>query len=60
MRVLINLSSKVNAIYLAYSTKFGFCARIVNISAQKINEFYLNIFKIVITDYSVKNKLERV
>ena len=46
--------------YPAYSTKLGLRAKKIDIGVQKIDKSYLDIFGIVIADYSVKNKLERV
>ena len=43
-----------------YAMKLGLHARKIDISAQKINGFYLNIFEIIIADYSVKDKLGKV
>ena len=60
MRALIYLNSKINIIYPAYTTKLSFYARKVDVGAQKINRSHLDNFKIVIADYLVKNKLERV
>ena len=57
---LIDLVSKINIIYFVYITKLGFCARKVNISAQKINKSYLNIFRMVIVDYLIKHKLKKI
>ena len=57
MRALINSSSEVNAMHSAYATKLGLCTRKIDVSAQKIDGSYLDIFGIVIVDYSVKDKL---
>ena len=44
----------------AYATKLGFRTRKTDLSAQKIDRSHLDIFGMVIADYSVKNKLGRV
>ena len=60
IRALIDLGSEVNAMHPAYTTNLGFYAKKINVGAQKIDGPYLDIFEIVIADYLVKNKLERV
>ena len=60
MGALINSSSKINTMYPTYAIKSGLRTRKIDISIQKIDEFYLDIVKIVIVDFLVKNKLERV
>ena len=60
IRALINLGSEVNAMHLAYATKFGLRARKIDVGAQKIDGSYLDTFGIVITNCLVKNKLGRV
>ena len=60
VRALIDLGSKVNAMHPAYATKLGLHARKINVGAQKINGSHLDTFKMVIADYSFKNKLKRV
>ena len=46
--------------YLAYAMKLGFYTKKIDVNIQKIDRSYLNIFGIVIVDYQVKNKLEKV
>ena len=60
IRVLINLGSKVNTIHPTYTTKLGLHARKIDVGLQKIDEFYLDTFKIMIANRSVKNKLEKI
>ena len=60
MRALIDLSSKINAIYPVYTIKLCLYARKIDASMQKIKKSDLDIFKIVIADCFIKNKLERV
>ena len=59
MRALIDSGSEVNATHLAYITKLGLCTRKIDIGAHKIDGSYLDTFRMVIADYSVKNKLRR-
>ena len=44
----------------AYITKLSLRARKIDIGVQKIDGSHLDTFRIIIADYSVKNKLERV
>ena len=60
MKALIDKCSEVNVMHPTYTTKLGLYARKIDVSAQKINRFYPDIFGIVISDYSVKNRLKRV
>ena len=57
---LIDSGSKVNAMHPTYATKLGFHIRKIDIGTQKIDGSYLDTFEMVITDCSVKDKLERV
>ena len=43
-----------------YAIKLGFYARKIDVGTQKINRSPLDIFRIVIADCSVKDKLKRV
>ena len=56
IKTLIDSSNKVNIIHPVYATNLGFRTRKIDVGAQKIDGFYLNTFKIVIADYSVKNR----
>ena len=60
IRALIDSGNEVNAIHLAYATKLGLRARKIDVSTQKIDGSHLDIFRIVIVDCLVKNKLGRV
>ena len=40
--------------------KLGLYFKKIDISIYKINKFYLNIFKVAIKDYLVKNKLKKI
>ena len=57
---MINLSSKINIIYSIYIIKLGLYNKKINISKQKIDEFYLNSFEMVIVDCLVQNKLKKI
>ena len=46
--------------HLAYTTKLGFRTRKIDVSVQKIDGSHLRTFKIVIVDYLVKNKFEKI
>ena len=59
MRYLINLGNKINIIHSVYTIKLSFYAKNINISIKKIDRFYLNIFKIIIENCLVKNKLKK-
>ena len=52
--------SEVNTMHPTCTRKLGFCARKIDVRVQKINRFHLDIFRIVIADCLVKNKLRRV
>ena len=56
----MNSSSKINIIYHIYITNLGLYIRKIHISIEKINKFCLDNFRIVIIDYSVKNRLEKI
>ena len=60
MRALIDSGSEVNIMHPAYATKLGLRARKIDVSAQKIDGSYLDTFRMVIADCSVKDKLGRV
>lgn len=57
---IINLGSKINAMYPTYAKKHGFVVRITEIKAQKIDGTTLETFKIVIVAFSVYDKAEKV
>lgn len=52
----MDLRSKVNTIHPAYTIKLSLGTKKVNINEQKIDQSYLNTFRIVIADCMVKNK----
>ena len=57
--VLIDSSSEVNTMTLAYILKLGFKVYHTNIKAQKIDGFTLNPFEIVLADFQIENKLSK-
>ena len=56
----INLINKINTIYSDYTIKLSFYTKKIKIDMQKIDKSYSNIFKIVITNCLIKNKLESI
>ena len=54
---LLDLESKLNAMIPAYIAQLGLKMRETNVSAQKIDEFSLKTYKIVITTFQVPEKL---
>ena len=60
IRALIDSGSKINAMHSAYAMKLGLRARKIDVNVQKINRSHLDIFRIVIADCSVRDKLGRV
>ena len=43
--------------YYIYTINIDFCTKKININIQKINRFYLNIFKIIIINCLVKKQV---
>lgn len=60
VKALIDSGSEVNVMHLTYATKLGLCTKKVDVGLQKINGFYLDIFRIVIADCMVKNKFRKI
>ena len=54
---LLNSGSKINAITPAYAAQLGLKMQRTNIGAQKIDEFSLATYGMVITVFQVLNKL---
>ena len=46
--------------HLAYTMKLGFCAKKINVDTQKIDRSHMDTFKMVIANWSVKNKLGKI
>ena len=59
VKVLINLSSEVNAMTPAYTAKLHLKIWKTNIKAYKIDGFTFNTFEIVLTKFQVENKLDK-
>lgn len=59
-RVLINLSSEINAMIFVYVAKLGFKVRKTNIVALKIDGSTFDTFRMVIANFQIKDKLGRV
>ena len=59
VRALLNSSSKVNAMNLAYIEKLGFKTQKTNIGAQKIDGSAFETFAMVIADFRVEDKVGR-
>ena len=57
IQALINLSSKVNAIALAYTLKLGLRVRYIKVETRKISSSTLEMFEIVLASFWVKDKL---
>ena len=60
VRALIDLGSKVNAMYPTYTMKLGFRAKKIDVGTWKIDGSHLDTFGMVIADSSVMDKLGRV
>ena len=59
LRVLLNISSKINSISLVYTKKLDFKVWKTNIWAKKIFSYVLEIFEIVIADFYMEDKVSR-
>ena len=57
---LFDLSSEVNAIYLAFAEKLGFVVQTTNIGAQKINDTTFETYGMVVVIFSVTDQAIRV
>ena len=60
IRALVDLGSEVNAITPAYVAKLGLEVRKTDIRAQKIDSSTLETFGMVLADFQVEDKIERV
>ena len=56
----MNLNSKDDAIHPIYAIKLGLYTENIDIDVQKIDKSYLEIFKMIIANSSVKNKFENI
>ena len=55
-QALIDSGSEVNAIYLTFAKQLGLCVRPTDARAQKIDGITLDIYKMVVAAFSVKDK----
>lgn len=53
------MDSEINAITIAYITKLGLKVCRINVRTQNINSFSLEIFKMVLASFQIKNKLRK-
>lgn len=59
VQALLNFYSEINVITPAYVAKLGPKSWCINIGAQKINSFILEIFRIILASFQIENKLQR-
>ena len=59
-KALINSGNKVNAITPTYAAKLGLGIRKTDIRAQKIDGSTLDTFGMVLADFQVEDKLDRI
>lgn len=57
---MLNNCSKFNAISPGYTEKLNLKIEKTNVKAHKIDNSILEIFKIVITNFQMKNKINRL
>ena len=60
MLVLLNLDSKVNAIYLTFGKELGLLIKPIDIRKQNIHDTMLDTFGIVVAAFSVMDKANQV
>ena len=60
MSTLFNSGSEVNAIHPIFARELGLPIRLIDIGAQKINSTMIDIFGIVVVDFSMTNKANQV
>lgn len=56
---MLDSGSEVNAIILASVAKLDLISRTTNVGAQKINSSVVEIYKMIIAESSIYNKLGR-
>lgn len=59
VQALIDFSSKVNAITLAYALKLGFRTCHTDVRAQKIYGSIFEMFRMVLASFQIDNKFEK-
>ena len=57
---LLDSNNKVNTIYLTFARELGLPIRSIDIGAQKIDDIILDTFRIVVIDFLVIDKVNRV
>ena len=57
---LFDLGSKVNGVHSAFAKELGLLIRLTNIRAQKIDGTTLDIYKMLVAVFLVKDKANRV
>lgn len=55
--ILIYSEMKVNVINFAYAINLGPQIQKINVSAQKINDFFLKIYNMIIVIFQILNRL---
>lgn len=60
IKILIDLSNKVNIIYFTYIINLDIYTEKINFNIQKIEKLFLNTIKIVILDCLIKNKFKKI
>lgn len=59
LQALLNFGSKVNTMMPVYISKLGFRVCHTNVRTQKIDNSILEIFKMVLASFYIKNKLKK-
>lgn len=54
---MINLGSKINAITPAFASKLDLMIYRTHVGAQKIDNFTLEIFEMILTSFQIEDKL---
>lgn len=60
IQALINFSSKINAITLAYVAELGFTTQKTSIGVQKIDNLLLEIYDIVLARFLIQDNLKKI
>ena len=57
---LLEYQNKANAIHTTFAKKLGLAIRPTDVGAQKIDDIMLDIYRIVVTAFSMTNKANQV
>ena len=57
VQALINSKSEINAIHLTFAKQLGLSVQLTNVRAQKINGTTMNTYGMVVTAFSVVDKV---